>query len=85
MTDDEGTRQRTERLDWRESKLLEVMSDLLCRKLGERLCGLPISWDEQWHRLQSLCPKFKRHRLKSVPRIWRDRKADANIISIFNC
>jgi hypothetical protein len=49
MTDDEGTSQRTERLDWRKSKLLDWMEDLLCRRLGERVCGLLIQWDEQWH------------------------------------
>lgn len=42
MTDDEGTNQRTERLDWRKSKLLERMAALLCRRLGERVCGLSI-------------------------------------------
>jgi hypothetical protein len=54
MTDDEGTSQRTERLDWRESKLLERMEDSLCRRLGKRACGVSIYWDEQWHRLQSV-------------------------------
>jgi hypothetical protein len=58
MTDDEGTSQRTERLDWRKSKLLDWMEDLLCRRLGERECGLLIQWDEQWHRLQSVGLSF---------------------------
>jgi hypothetical protein len=59
MTDDEGTSQRTERLDCWESKRLELIANLLCRRLGERVGGLPIQWDEQWHRLQSVDLSFQ--------------------------